>query len=150
MTPTDCPECPHRFHEPGPCYDRACGCGDRDVEYPSIKFDPMKPNGLEPPVTAPDPLREAAQALFGPMPHGSPSKPNEGHTVETLCAACVSVRSKRYSAIRRALVESGDLPSISMRGGCDPDDDGMNPVWCVRHDRLLSECRKARVRGGPA
>lgn len=60
-------------------------------------------------------LRAAALALFDPMPHGSPSKPNEGHIAETHCPVCVSVRAARTQSIRRALVALGALPSVSFR-----------------------------------
>jgi hypothetical protein len=80
-------------------------------------------------------LREAALALFDPMEHGSPSKPNDGHTVEDHCAACVRLRAKRTQAIRRALVELGDLPSVGLR----------SPAATDERDGLLREAARAAI-----
>lgn len=66
-------------------------------------------------------LRRAAMALFEPMDHGSPSKPNAGHTVEAHCRACVNVRAKRTQAIHRALVQLGDMPAVGFRATADKD-----------------------------
>jgi hypothetical protein len=75
-------------------------------------------------------LREAALTLFDPMDHGSPSRPAEGHTVESLCAACVSVRSKRTAAIRRALVALGAMPAVGFRAALGSPEPAPTCVDC--------------------
>ena len=81
-------------------------------------WDIRIPKAATPPAPTPaseDGLIAAAMTLFDPMDHGSPSKPNAGHTPESFCAACVRVRAKRTQAIRRALVALGAMPSVSFR-----------------------------------